>query len=81
MSSKKIADQLEKLAINLLQEANSTLPPVGSPNRLDVFKAVSQYHIGSTRAARGAPDDPPEGGTFGDIRNELESLGKTRGSA
>ncbi len=81
MSSKKVADQLEKLAISLLQEANSALPPPGSPSRLEVFKAVSQYHIGSTRAQRGVPDEPPEGGTFSDIRSTLESLDKTRGSA
>jgi len=81
VSSKKVADQLDKLAIQLLNEALSAQPPPMSPSRLDVFKAVVQYHVGSTRAARGAPDEPPEGGSFADMKNALESLDKTKGTA
>lgn len=77
MSSKTVADKLDKLAKALLEEALSAQPP-NSVNRLDVFKAVSAYHIGSTRAAKGQTDGEAEGASFQDLRRSLESAAPTR---
>jgi len=76
MSSKTVADRLDKLAKALLEDALSTNMPPGSPSRLDIFKAVSAYHIGSTRATKGQTEDDGEGSSFQDLRRGLESLGK-----
>lgn len=78
MSSKTVADKLDKLAKVLLEEALSQQPPPGSPSRLDVFKAISAYHIGSTRAEKGTTGDSAEGASFQDLRRSLESAAPTR---
>lgn len=78
MSSKTVSDKLDKLAKALLEEALSENMPIGSPSRLDIFKAVSQYHIGSTRATKGQTDEPVEGGSFQDLRNSLELVKSDR---
>jgi hypothetical protein len=77
MSSKTVADKLDKLAKVLLDDALSAQPMPGT-NRLDVFKAVSQYHIGSTRAAKGQPEEEAEGSSFQELRKSLQSIGTER---
>ncbi|HEV2225068.1 MAG TPA: hypothetical protein VGR84_18900 [Candidatus Acidoferrales bacterium] len=75
-----LASDLDRLAAVLLQEALSASPPAGL-DRLDVFKAISSYQIGMTRARKGLPTDPPPGGDFNDLRKSLEMLETTSGDA
>jgi hypothetical protein len=71
MSSKQVAEKLDRLAKVLLEEALAAQPPAGAPSRLDVFKAVVQYHVGSTRAEKGSRDPDSEGASFSDIKSMI----------
>lgn len=65
---------LEKLAESLLEDAKRDGTKIDA--KVDIFKAVSAFYLGTARASKGSQQD---GGdmptTFGSIRNRIHTGG------
>lgn len=55
--SKDLKSGLDGLGLSLLSEAKSA--DTKTEDRVDIFKAVSAYYLGTQRAFKGKPEDGP----------------------
>lgn len=63
-----IKSELDKLAIQLLRTAsNDSDDSKDIEQKIDVFKAVSAYHLGTQRVTKGKPADEGDKTSFKDI--------------
>jgi hypothetical protein len=68
-----LKSDLNRLALKLVSDAlapmkNSDLTP---KDRVDIFKAATQWQLGSIRAAKKEPDDDLKAGTFESLRRDV----------
>lgn len=75
-----IKTQLDKLALSIVQSALNPVEgqqPLLFPDKLDAFKALTTYHLGTLKAKKksGEDDNPEKGETFDDFRNSVETGG------
>ena len=68
MSVKTVKSGLDKLALDLLARADTA---ESLHDRVDIFKAVSSYHIATAKVAKGQPSEDETRATFGAIRQRV----------
>jgi hypothetical protein len=67
-----LKSDLDKLALALVAQANGA----ELEEQIDIFKAVSAYHLGNERGKKKGEDEPT-GATFGGIVDKLKNKGVT----
>lgn len=74
-----IGEKLEQLAERLVNEAlaNNAEPEknLGFTARLDVFRAISTYHLGLKKLKKKPGDDDDEDVNFNDVKARLRAVG------
>lgn len=61
----------DELRDKLIEEAIALLDECTAEERVDVFKAVAAFYIGTTKSGAKATDGSKAGGTFADIQRRL----------
>lgn len=80
MSRELIGQDLDMLAISLLQSVSpaaaiGAATPVPLDTRIDVFKAVSTYHLACLKVKKPSDDPDTPGATFGALVNRIHKEG------
>jgi hypothetical protein len=71
MSAKTVKSGLDKLALDLLARADAA---ESLHDRVDIFKAVSAFHIATAKVAKGQPSEDETRATFGAIRQKVNGV-------
>lgn len=78
MTTKSLKTSLEKVAADLLAKVDSI---ESIHDRLDIFKAVSAFYLGTAKVKGAKPEEDTTGTTFGAIRNRVNGTQPTGGQA
>lgn len=76
-----LKEDIDALATDLLKAATTKAKKgeegMHTRERVDIFKAVSTWHLGSTKTPKGGDDDQPPrpGGSFDTIRQRVNGAG------
>lgn len=72
MTIKRVVhDKIQQLAEALLDSALDTAKTMTAKERVEIFKPVSLWYLGTQKAKKGDSDEPDDSGTFDDMRARL----------